>query len=307
MPPPNPQSSILISIIIPTYNYAAVLPRAVASVVQQLAPHHELIVIDDGSTDNTPSIISEFEAQAWQNTRFIQKPNGGASSARNRGIVEALGDWLVFLDADDALVPTALASLDAHIAEHPKTRLIIGGHTSVFPSGKLKDHTPGPLPATAVSRLRAYLLDKKLVLCNGACAIHKDVFKRGNYPETFRSAEDIPVFAQSLVNDNCTTLPTPLAQIYKHDDSLRHNLSYAKAGGLRLVDEIFSPDRLPEQCQTLKDDYYIQRCLSLFRSAYLAGDKESAKYFYNSAINKNWRTLFKISYLRKAVRVYLKC
>ena len=95
----------LISVVIPAYNYAATLPRAVESVLVQLdEASAELIVIDDGSTDDTPVIIEALLAARPQ-FRSLRKENGGAASVRNRGIREARGTYLIFLDADDELAP----------------------------------------------------------------------------------------------------------------------------------------------------------------------------------------------------------
>jgi glycosyltransferase involved in cell wall biosynthesis len=300
-------SEPLISVIIPAYNYAATLPRAVESVLRQLhdAPA-ELIVIDDGSTDETPQIIEGLLAKYPDGFRSIHKENGGLSSVRNRGIREAQGDYLMFLDADDEMAPGALAALKQHISENSFTRMVIGGHCSVAEDGRRREHLPTALPEQPLDRLRAYLLDKRIALSNGACAMHRDVFSRGNYPERFRSAEDIPVFSQTLANYPCTVLAQPLALIYKHDDSLRHQFNHAKAGGLALVDEVFAPQRLGREFQVLKDRFYVQRCLSLFRSAYLAGDADAAKEFFLAALKRDWRVLFKGSYVRKALRIWLR-
>lgn len=298
--------SVLISIIIPAYNYASTLARAVESVLRQLpdAPA-ELIVIDDGSTDNTPQVVAALLCEYPQGFRSIRKENGGASSVRNRGIEEARGDYLIFLDADDEMAPDALAALKQHISANPATRMVIGGHCSITADGRRREHLPRALAEQALDRLCGYLLNKRIALSNGACAMHRDVFSRGNYPEKFRSAEDIPVFSQALANYPCTVLAQPLALIYKHDDSLRHQFNHAKTGGLALVDEVFSPQRLGSEFLVLKDRFYVQRCLSLFRSAYLAGDTEAAKGYFSAALKRDWRVLGKTSYLRKAVRLWL--
>lgn len=296
----------LLSIVIPTYNYAAVLPRAVESVLAQLDEGvAELVVIDDGSNDDTRQVLDALQARHPGRFRTIHKGNGGASSARNLGIRETSGDYLIFLDADDELAPGALAALGEHLTAQPQTRLVIGAHTSIALDGKRREHQPVPLPEQPLERLRAYLLDKRLALSNGACAMHREVFARGDYPQAFRSAEDIPVFAQALANYPCTVLEQPLALIHKHDDSLRHQFSHAKAGGLALVDEVFSPQRLEAPMQVLRPAFYVQRCLSLFRSAYLAGDVEAAKAYFAAAVRADWRVLFKNSYVRKALRLWL--
>jgi len=299
-------SEPLISVVIPAYNYAKTLPRAVESVLAQLKGSiGELVVVDDGSTDDTWDVIGALQMAYPNAFRAISQKNGGASSARNCGIREAKGTYLVFLDADDELAAGALEAVRQHLSENPMSRMVIGGHYSVKDDGKRREHLPVELPGSPSERLRAYLLDKRIALSNGACAMHREVFERGNYPERFRSAEDIPVFAQVLANYPCTILKKPLAVIYKHDDSLRHQFSHAKAGGLALVDEVFAPERVGVQYQSLKKEFLVQRCLSLFRSAYLAGDRIAAKEYFRLALRRDWRVLLNASYARKALRVWL--
>lgn len=300
-------SEPLISIIIPAYNYALTLPRAVESVLIQLdAAAAELIVIDDGSSDNTPQVIEALLASHPGCFRTLRKGNGGLASVRNRGIREARGSYLVFLDADDEMSPGAIKALAQHIEQYPETRMVIGGHDAISNDGKRRSYLPAVLPESHLARLRGYLLDKRIALSNGACAMHRDVFSRGDYPERFRSAEDIPVFSQVLAYYPCTVLNQSLAVIHKHDDSLRHQFSHAKAGGVALVDEVFSPKRLGEEFQSLKRDFFVQRCLSLSRSAYLAGDNQAANEYFLAALKRDWRVLLKGSYLRKAVRTWLR-
>jgi glycosyltransferase involved in cell wall biosynthesis len=87
----------LISVIIPTYNRVQLLERAVASVVDQSYRNIELIVVDDGSTDDTPSFVRSVS----RDVHYIQIPHSGVSAARNRGIEAATGKWIAFLDSDD--------------------------------------------------------------------------------------------------------------------------------------------------------------------------------------------------------------
>jgi len=85
------------SVIIPVYNLAETLPRAIESVIEQTWPAHEIIVVDDGSTDNSLHVANGFANKV----RVISQVNAGVSAARNRGAESATGDWLAFLDADD--------------------------------------------------------------------------------------------------------------------------------------------------------------------------------------------------------------
>ena len=296
----------IISIIIPAYNYAATLPRAIKSVLPQLTEQHELIIIDDGSTDDTPLVLEQLQKRYPTEFRSIRKKNGGPSSARNLGIQESYGQYLIFLDADDELTANALEQLKTHMIDQPKSSVIIAGHYAISADGKQRLHLPEDLPEEPLQRLRLYLINKRIAISHGACVMHREVYSHGNYPEAFRSAEDIPVFAQAVANFPCSILKQPLALIHKHDDSLRHQFNYAKAGGLALVDEVFSPQRLGVEFQGLKSEFYVKRCLSLFRSASIAGDTNAAKDYFRAAYKKDWRILLKGSYMRKALRLWLR-
>jgi glycosyltransferase involved in cell wall biosynthesis len=90
----------LISIVITCYNHAHFLPEAIESALAQQYGNFEIIVVDDGSTDNTRETAAKYAP-----VRYVYQPNGGLSSARNTGIMESKGSLLVFLDADDWLMP----------------------------------------------------------------------------------------------------------------------------------------------------------------------------------------------------------
>ena len=93
-----------IAAIIPTYNRAGLVERAIASVLAQTSPPAEVIVVDDGSTDDTNTTIAQFGDQV----RYIAQTNAGVSAARNVGAGTASGDWLAFLDSDDTWRPDHL-------------------------------------------------------------------------------------------------------------------------------------------------------------------------------------------------------
>ncbi len=110
--------SLLISVILPTYNRASRLKRAVRSIQEQTLPPRELIVIDDGSTDNTAAIVSGLAENSPFPIKLIRRKNSGAAAARNRGICAARFPYLCFLDSDDWWLPHKLERQFAAMRQH---------------------------------------------------------------------------------------------------------------------------------------------------------------------------------------------
>ena len=107
-----------VSVILPTYNRARFLPEAFASIRAQTLTDWELIVVDDGSTDNTPELVAELSKSMPRPVRHIRHENRGAYGARNTGLDQAAGRYLAFFDSDDLWRPHHLqdcaAALDAN-------------------------------------------------------------------------------------------------------------------------------------------------------------------------------------------------
>lgn len=93
-----------ISVIVPAYNIGPYLSRSLDSLLRQTVPNLEIIVVDDGSTDNTAEVMREY-AEKSDKIRTIFKENGGVTSARLRGVQESTGDWIAFMDGDDYIEP----------------------------------------------------------------------------------------------------------------------------------------------------------------------------------------------------------
>ena len=121
------------SVIIPVYNGAATLARALDSVLTQSCPAHEIIVVDDGSTDRTSIVVSAYADQV----HYVYQPNTGVSAARNFGVQNATGDWLAFLDADDWFYPDRLRLHAEWIVEDQTLDFLTGDQEYRRPDGTL--------------------------------------------------------------------------------------------------------------------------------------------------------------------------
>jgi glycosyltransferase involved in cell wall biosynthesis len=293
----------LLSVVIPTYNYAAVLPRAVESVLSQATPEVELWVVDDGSNDDTSAVFASLSQRYGTAFQGVRQVNTGPSAARNKGVQLAHGHYVLLLDADDELAPGVLPDLCERLRAQPDVGLWLAGHVTVQPDGREREHRVSSVPGDAFLRLKSYLLDKQIALSHGACVFLRELLLERPYPEQLSHSEDIPVFAYCLTRRQVEVLDLLLARIHKHPDSLRHNADAARRAGLALVDEVFL--KLPANLQSLKPAYRAQRCLSLFRTCLLAGERDNARGYYREALHTDWRVVLKWSYTRKAIRLWL--
>lgn len=124
-----------ISVVIPAYNAEPFLAATVESVLSQSLPATEIIVVNDGSTDRTDEIARSFLPRI----QYIRQNNQGLSSARNRGIHAATGDWIALLDSDDLMTVDKLAKQAKVIESSAKLVLVYTGFTYLYPDGSTKD------------------------------------------------------------------------------------------------------------------------------------------------------------------------
>lgn len=293
-------SEITFSIIIPSYNYAHYLSRAISSIHQQADSDYEILVVDDGSADNTRHIAQQLASQ-HPNIRYYYQNNQGPAAARNLGITKSAGQYIIFLDADDELLPGALREYKKMITAQPSKQVFIGEHITQTTNGKLKKSTPQDLKIKGKEQLFVAYLFGKVSISAGAIAIHHSVFNKVRFPEQLRSTEDIPFYAQILALFDTVFIAKPLVKIHKHSDSLRHSFHLAENVGMTLVHSIFDPLVLPPKFQKFKQRYYLKRCLSLSGLAFRAGAYSHSRKWYLTAVITDKRTLFKLSRLKKFI------
>jgi glycosyltransferase involved in cell wall biosynthesis len=139
----------MISVIMTTFNREALLPRAIDSVLAQDIRNWELVIIDDGSSDNTRAVLETYSSLDNRISHFHQA-NAGLSVARNAGIAKARRNFITFLDSDDEYRPNHLSLREAFMVENPDTDLIHGGIEIVGGPDTVPDrNNPGQLIAIA--------------------------------------------------------------------------------------------------------------------------------------------------------------
>ncbi len=146
----------LLSIIVPVYNAEKFLSPCVESILAQTYPHLEIILVDDGSTDASAKICEEY-AKKDTHVRVIHQPNGGVSAARNTGLQAASGEYIGFVDADDAVCPTMYRALLEAI-ENTQSDLACCNYVTK------QRHTPLSVPRPAQTGVQVYT-DKTALFC----------------------------------------------------------------------------------------------------------------------------------------------
>lgn len=123
------------SIITPVYNVENYLTQFLNCILNQSYKDFELILIDDGSTDKSGAYCDNI-ASSYNRIKVIHKKNGGVSSARNRGLDDAQGDWILFYDPDDIIPNNALETIDRTLKKHPEIEVLLYNYTIVYQNKK---------------------------------------------------------------------------------------------------------------------------------------------------------------------------
>jgi glycosyltransferase involved in cell wall biosynthesis len=170
-----------ISVVIPAYNAAPYLKEAIESALSQSYAPHEIIVVDDGSTDGTADIARTFGSKV----RLLQHPNRGVAASRNRGIEEATGDWIALLDSDDAFLKDKLLLQVRAVEQNPSALLVYTGTRLVFHDGSARD-----CPAVSQSQLWPALRYRSLFAPSSALIKRSALLACGGFDVRFSGVAD---------------------------------------------------------------------------------------------------------------------
>lgn len=174
-----------LSIIIPLYNKEKYIKNTIYSIINQNYTSYELLIVDDGSTDDSLSVVKTITDHR---IRVIKKENGGVSSARNAGIEHAKYEWVFFLDADDSLMPNALKNMVSMIEKYPQEKFF-SGH-SLWEGNKKKNiKSTGKITRT---KFPQFLIWTRIIdPAPRNIVVHKSLFKEyGMYDERMSFYED---------------------------------------------------------------------------------------------------------------------
>lgn len=206
-----------ISIIMPCYNRAGTIARSIETVLGQTFVDWELIIIDDGSTDDSPAVIQRYDDKR---IKLYTQTNRGVCAARNAGLSHAQGDIIAFLDADDTWAPECLSKLYQALINSQAALVYCGWQNIGLPGGQGEPFVP-----------QNYETPEKLALLFESCRwpIHacltykKAIIEAGMFNQTLQTAEDYLLWLNIGMKHLLTSVPAVLAYYHFHDGNQATN------------------------------------------------------------------------------------
>lgn len=277
-------SSPRVSVVIPTYNMAAFLPEAIESVLRQAFQDFEVIVVDDGSTDNTREVVAQFASQI----KYIRQENAGPSAAYNRGDDVARGEYLLHLDADDVLMEGALEKAVSVMDSAPEAGFCYGQVRDMDKDGKelkLARQWPERSGLRKARQVMLELLDLNFILPSAALFRRACFHEVGRFDNSLGYGEDTELFARLAKRYPVAYIAEPLAWRRKHRGAITANpdLDGQELSWLKILEGArdSSAFRLPRRRLTL--------CvyLALARQAY-GVDMARTRRYLMKALGHGW-------------------
>ena len=237
-----------LSVVIPAYNRADLLPRTLDSVLAQTRPPAEIVVVDDGSTDGTHGVVAGYGPRV----AYRRQDNAGQGAARNAGQVATTGDALLFLDSDDLLLPPALESLEAALAAEPEAALAYGRARVIDAAGKVV--RPLWEAEEGTGRKVWRLLAQKNFIASPGCALvrrkHLEAVGPWDADRALQGVEDWDLWLRVAENGApFVRVPEVFLEYRVHPDNISGQASRMRAREIALYEKHLAragndPDRL---------------------------------------------------------------
>jgi glycosyltransferase involved in cell wall biosynthesis len=218
-----------VAVVITTFNHARFLAEAVTSVLAQTRPADKIIVVDDGSTDDPAAIVAHFPT-----VQFIRQDNRGLAAARNTGLRSCVASHVVFLDADDRLLPIAIEKGLAYITTRRDCAFVYGGHRSISEDG----HTIGPdYVALIDGDAHLAMLRRNQIAMHGAVLYRCDcLLEMNGFDETLGVCEDYDMYLRITQKYAIASHPMIVAEYRRHSQNMSNGVKKMYVGGCVVLD-----------------------------------------------------------------------
>ena len=226
-----------VSVVIATYNRAHLIAETLDSVLGQSFRNFEIILVDDGSTDNTREVVRRYGTHV----QYVCQNNHGPSAARNRGVRQARGDWISIQDSDDLGAPNHLSVLHAFAAAHPTVGMIFAN--GAYLGGA--EHKRKTIIPEVKSRLLAQravelhdIFDKSIVRLQAAL-ISKAAYEAvGGHDESLRICMDLDLSFRLLMNFPIAYIDEVVFSYRKHDGNIGRNEELRLTENIRVIEKL---------------------------------------------------------------------
>ncbi len=226
-----------VDVIMPTYNAAKYLPLAIESVIAQTFEDWRILIVDDGSSDNTAEIVASFAERLGPKLKYIQQANGGPSKARNNAIRQSTAEFLAFLDADDIWMPNRLSESLKRFEGRPGIGLTYGFVTRIDSVGKEID-TLADRQKYSEGRIAPYIYMRMIDLTCVTITIRKECIDAvGLFDESLLVTEDRDLWLRIALKYEVALVPQVVALYRSSPGSLTTNPNRMLEGQLKFLDK----------------------------------------------------------------------
>jgi glycosyltransferase involved in cell wall biosynthesis len=278
-------SSPKISVIIPTYNRSHLIKDAVESVLSQTYQAFELIIIDDGSTDNTKEVLTEY----GERLQYIYQENQGRSAARNHGINLAKGEYIAFLDSDDVWFPDKLARQVPILESAPDNVVLVHGYKCIvdknlqaIPGWELKLRNLYTLAERREETYENYL-HSNYIFTSTILVRKTAITEIGGYDTSTQGVEDLDFYLRLLlVNYNFAFISEPPLIKYRLQVYEKH------------LDECLKLDN-PVRIAKAQNLLYQ----GLAKTHYRLGNYPQSRKYWQKSLIQSWKVALSISFWRQ--------
>ena len=268
-----------VSVIMPVYNGGTYIREALQSALNQTYADFELLVVDDGSTDDTRA---QAQLSGDPRVRVLTQVNQGSYVARNTGIANTSGELIAFLDSDDVWEPDKLEKQVAYVDTHPEVGLL---HTSVSLIDAQGRPAANPIYAHAKPDVWLEMLtynEYYLIRSGSTPLIRRSCFEKVGVFDDRPLAEDWATYTRVARHFGVAAIPEPLVRYRQHGGNITKNYRIMEENFDQLIQDMF--EGLPEEVQPLKRKTYGRTYLSVAWRAFYAGNVAEARRLYGLAL-----------------------
>ncbi|MDQ3816839.1 MAG: glycosyltransferase [Acidobacteriota bacterium] len=260
------QKNPLVTAIIPVYNGEEFVADAIRSVLGQTYEGVECLVVDDGSKDNTASVVRGF----GESVRYIHKANGGVASARNRGAAEARGRYIAFLDADDVWLPHKLERQMSLLLKRTELGLTYSGVYIV--DEKLRKTGEVAPPGGSVALRNTLLLELPVMMISMTAVLPIGAFNAvGGFNERLSTSADTDFACRVACKFPVEAIDEPLALYRQHGSQMHLNARAMEHDMLLIFEEMFKGQQLPGDVSKLRGRAYANLFMTMAATSFHSG------------------------------------